>query len=144
MCSVIVKCVLWLSGVFCDCQMCSVTVKCVVWLSGVFGGGLIRCPWHGACFSVKSGDIEDFPGLDSIPKFQVCCFCGWCLLALFAFSFSFHYLSFLDSLCVMFTQLFCGIHGTYLICSNVYFVCSESLIVENCCVVLKNTWLQVV
>lgn len=33
--------------------------------------GRVRCPWHGACFSVKTGDIEDFPGLDSIPKFKV-------------------------------------------------------------------------
>ena len=37
----------------------------------MFSGGLIRCPWHGACFAVNSGDIEDFPGLDSIPKFDV-------------------------------------------------------------------------
>jgi len=30
------------------------------------GGGSIRCPWHGACFNTKTGDIEDFPGLDSL------------------------------------------------------------------------------
>ncbi|KAK3084850.1 hypothetical protein FSP39_020165 [Pinctada imbricata] len=38
---------------------------------GVLGNGRVRCPWHGACFNVKTGDIEDFPGLDSIPKFEV-------------------------------------------------------------------------
>lgn len=38
---------------------------------GCLGDGRIRCPWHGACFSVATGDIEDFPGLDSLPCFQV-------------------------------------------------------------------------
>ncbi|EDV21585.1 uncharacterized protein TRIADDRAFT_59728 [Trichoplax adhaerens] len=31
----------------------------------------VRCPWHGACFNIKTGDIEDFPGLDSIPVYKV-------------------------------------------------------------------------
>jgi hypothetical protein len=30
-----------------------------------------RCPWHGACFSASTGDIEDFPGLDSLAQHQV-------------------------------------------------------------------------
>lgn len=38
---------------------------------GVLSRGRVRCPWHGACFSVSSGDLEDFPGLDSLHKFQV-------------------------------------------------------------------------
>lgn len=38
---------------------------------GALSNGRIRCPWHGACFNVKTGDIEDFPGLDSLPKFDV-------------------------------------------------------------------------
>uniref|UniRef100_A0A1A9WK94 Rieske domain-containing protein n=1 Tax=Glossina brevipalpis TaxID=37001 RepID=A0A1A9WK94_9MUSC len=38
---------------------------------GVVGNGRIRCPWHGACFDIKSGDIEDFPGLDSLPCYKV-------------------------------------------------------------------------
>ncbi|XP_055609502.1 apoptosis-inducing factor 3-like [Uranotaenia lowii] len=39
--------------------------------SGALGDGRVRCPWHGACFNVETGDIEDFPGLDSLPCFQV-------------------------------------------------------------------------
>ncbi|CAI4214975.1 unnamed protein product [Parascedosporium putredinis] len=33
--------------------------------------GRLTCPWHGACFNAKSGDIEDAPALDSLPVFQV-------------------------------------------------------------------------
>lgn len=33
--------------------------------------GRLRCPWHGACFNVRSGDIEDYPGLDSLHTFKV-------------------------------------------------------------------------
>jgi nitrite reductase/ring-hydroxylating ferredoxin subunit len=40
-------------------------------LSGSYCNGHVRCPWHGALFDVRSGDIEDFPGLDSLPKFAV-------------------------------------------------------------------------
>ncbi|XP_064382581.1 apoptosis-inducing factor 3-like [Halichondria panicea] len=40
-------------------------------IKGYLGNGRVRCPWHGACFNIKSGDIEDFPGLDGVPSFQV-------------------------------------------------------------------------
>nr|XP_028566351.1 apoptosis-inducing factor 3 isoform X3 [Podarcis muralis] len=40
-------------------------------VKGVLSKGRIRCPWHGACFNIGTGDIEDYPGLDSLPKFQV-------------------------------------------------------------------------
>ena len=33
--------------------------------------GRVRCPWHGACFDLATGDIEDFPGLDSLQSFDV-------------------------------------------------------------------------
>ena len=39
--------------------------------TGALGEGRVRCPWHGACFNIKTGDIEDFPGQDSIPCFKV-------------------------------------------------------------------------
>ncbi|XP_045125782.1 apoptosis-inducing factor 3-like isoform X1 [Portunus trituberculatus] len=38
---------------------------------GTLCEGRVRCPWHGACFNVATGDIEDFPGLDSIPKYDI-------------------------------------------------------------------------
>ncbi|ALC49521.1 CG10700 [Drosophila busckii] len=39
--------------------------------TGALGVGRVRCPWHGACFSLETGDIEDFPGLDSLPCYNV-------------------------------------------------------------------------
>uniref|UniRef100_A0A3Q0SIB2 AIF family member 3 n=1 Tax=Amphilophus citrinellus TaxID=61819 RepID=A0A3Q0SIB2_AMPCI len=39
-------------------------------VKGVLSKGHVRCPWHGACFNIATGDIEDFPGLDSLPIFQ--------------------------------------------------------------------------
>ncbi|XP_011176585.1 apoptosis-inducing factor 3 [Zeugodacus cucurbitae] len=38
---------------------------------GVLGRGRIRCIRHGACFNIRTGDIEDFPGLDSLPSYPV-------------------------------------------------------------------------
>ncbi|XP_070573401.1 apoptosis-inducing factor 3-like isoform X2 [Ptychodera flava] len=40
-------------------------------VKGVLCNGRVRCPWHGACFNIQSGDIEDFPGLDGVQKFEV-------------------------------------------------------------------------
>eukprot|EP01006_Ploeotia_vitrea_P019441 TRINITY_DN51639_c0_g1_i1.p1 TRINITY_DN51639_c0_g1~~TRINITY_DN51639_c0_g1_i1.p1 ORF type:complete len:539 (+),score=75.73 TRINITY_DN51639_c0_g1_i1:26-1642(+) len=39
--------------------------------TGVFSNGHLRCPWHGACFNVATGDIEDYPGVDSLQTFEV-------------------------------------------------------------------------
>ncbi len=39
--------------------------------SGAFCNGRVRCPWHGACFNIRTGEIEDFPGPDSIASYKV-------------------------------------------------------------------------
>ncbi|XP_048412410.2 apoptosis-inducing factor 3 isoform X1 [Stegostoma tigrinum] len=56
-------------------EYCAIGYKCPHYgaplVKGVLTNGRVRCPWHGACFNVATGDIEDFPGLDSLPKFQV-------------------------------------------------------------------------
>ena len=33
--------------------------------------GIVRCPWHGACFNIANGDIEDFPGLKSLKSYDI-------------------------------------------------------------------------
>lgn len=33
--------------------------------------GRVMCPWHAACFNVKSGDIEDAPAFDHLAKHAV-------------------------------------------------------------------------
>lgn len=33
--------------------------------------GRITCPWHGACFSIDSGDVEDAPAPNALNKFEV-------------------------------------------------------------------------
>jgi NADPH-dependent 2,4-dienoyl-CoA reductase/sulfur reductase-like enzyme/nitrite reductase/ring-hydroxylating ferredoxin subunit len=33
--------------------------------------GRLTCPWHGACFNAKTGDVEDAPALDALPTFKV-------------------------------------------------------------------------
>lgn len=33
--------------------------------------GRVMCPWHGACFRVQTGDIEDAPSFDSLESFNV-------------------------------------------------------------------------
>ncbi|NXI09554.1 AIFM3 factor, partial [Irena cyanogastra] len=38
---------------------------------GVLRGERLRCPWHGACFNIRTGDIEEYPALDCVPCFKV-------------------------------------------------------------------------
>ena len=40
-------------------------------IKGSLRNGHVRCPWHGACFNIKTGDIEDYPGLDCVPSYKV-------------------------------------------------------------------------
>uniref|UniRef100_A0A671M2U3 Apoptosis-inducing factor 3-like n=1 Tax=Sinocyclocheilus anshuiensis TaxID=1608454 RepID=A0A671M2U3_9TELE len=40
-------------------------------IKGALLGDRVRCPFHGACFNTKTGDIEEFPGLDCLPKYKV-------------------------------------------------------------------------
>uniref|UniRef100_A0A3P8TKG2 Apoptosis inducing factor mitochondria associated 5 n=1 Tax=Amphiprion percula TaxID=161767 RepID=A0A3P8TKG2_AMPPE len=34
---------------------------------GVITGHRVRCPWHGSCFNIQTGDLEEFPGIDCLP-----------------------------------------------------------------------------
>ncbi|KFP76496.1 Apoptosis-inducing factor 3, partial [Acanthisitta chloris] len=38
---------------------------------GVLRGERLRCPWHGACFNIRTGDIEEYPALDCLSCFKV-------------------------------------------------------------------------
>ncbi|XP_033924725.1 apoptosis-inducing factor 3-like [Melopsittacus undulatus] len=38
---------------------------------GVCRGERLRCPWHGACFNIRTGDIEEYPSLDCLHCFKV-------------------------------------------------------------------------
>ena len=33
--------------------------------------GRLMCPWHGACFRVQTGDIEDAPSIDGLASYKV-------------------------------------------------------------------------
>ena len=39
--------------------------------TGVLDGHRLKCPWHGACFNVTTGDIEDAPALSALPTYPV-------------------------------------------------------------------------
>ncbi|GMT36817.1 hypothetical protein PFISCL1PPCAC_28114, partial [Pristionchus fissidentatus] len=38
---------------------------------GVYANGRIRCPLHGACFNMETGDIEDYPTFNGLHPFKV-------------------------------------------------------------------------
>lgn len=58
-----------------DGKLSAIGTKCTHYgallVNGALGEGRVRCPWHGACFNLETGDIEDFPGQDSIPCYKV-------------------------------------------------------------------------
>ncbi|PWY77107.1 AIF-like mitochondrial oxidoreductase [Aspergillus heteromorphus CBS 117.55] len=59
-----------------DGQVHAMTPKCTHYgaplkLGVVAPDGRITCPWHGACFNVVSGDVEDAPAPNALKKFEV-------------------------------------------------------------------------
>ncbi|XP_042562290.1 apoptosis-inducing factor 3 [Clupea harengus] len=38
---------------------------------GVLIGHRVRCPWHGSCFDLQTGDVEEFPAMDCLPNHKV-------------------------------------------------------------------------
>ncbi len=38
---------------------------------GALCGDRVYCPWHQSAFNVISGDLEEVPGLDAVPRFEV-------------------------------------------------------------------------
>ncbi|XP_041949624.1 apoptosis-inducing factor 3 [Alosa sapidissima] len=38
---------------------------------GYLGDHRVRCPWHGSCFDLKTGDLEEFPAMDCLPTHKV-------------------------------------------------------------------------
>ncbi|KAK5918155.1 hypothetical protein CgunFtcFv8_002942 [Champsocephalus gunnari] len=38
---------------------------------GFISGNTVRCPWHGACFNIHTGDLEEYPGMDCLPCHKV-------------------------------------------------------------------------
>ncbi|GKZ99289.1 hypothetical protein AnigIFM60653_003496 [Aspergillus niger] len=57
-------------------QVHAMTPKCTHYgaplkLGVVAPEGRITCPWHGACFNVETGDVEDAPAPNALKKFEV-------------------------------------------------------------------------
>ena len=40
-------------------------------VEGVLSGARVVCPWHHACFDVKTGGLEEPPAFDALPRFAV-------------------------------------------------------------------------
>uniref|UniRef100_A0A668A746 Apoptosis inducing factor mitochondria associated 5 n=1 Tax=Myripristis murdjan TaxID=586833 RepID=A0A668A746_9TELE len=55
---------------FCVCVCVCVCAR-VCMHAGVLSGHKVRCPWHGACFNVHTGDLEEYPGMDCLPCHRV-------------------------------------------------------------------------
>nr|KMM69427.1 rhodocoxin reductase [Coccidioides posadasii RMSCC 3488] len=58
-----------------DGQVHALTARCTHYGAPLVKGvltpdGRITCPWHGACFNVTTGDIEDAPAPNALEKFE--------------------------------------------------------------------------
>lgn len=40
-------------------------------VEGVLSGERIVCPWHHACFDITTGNLEESPAFDALPRFEV-------------------------------------------------------------------------
>jgi NADPH-dependent 2,4-dienoyl-CoA reductase/sulfur reductase-like enzyme/nitrite reductase/ring-hydroxylating ferredoxin subunit len=40
-------------------------------VEGVLSGDRIVCPWHHACFDITTGDLQEPPAFDSLPRYEV-------------------------------------------------------------------------
>jgi len=40
-------------------------------VEGVLNGNRIVCPWHHACFDVTTGDLQEPPAFDALPRYEV-------------------------------------------------------------------------
>src|SRR3989441_209854 len=40
-------------------------------VEGVLRSGRIVCPWHHACFDITTGDLQEPPALDALPRYEV-------------------------------------------------------------------------
>ncbi|KAL1958831.1 hypothetical protein VTO42DRAFT_3668 [Malbranchea cinnamomea] len=57
-------------------QIHAMTAKCTHYGAPLMKGvltpdGRITCPWHGACFKIETGDVEDAPAPNGLIKFDV-------------------------------------------------------------------------
>lgn len=53
--------------------LCSINIILILFLlsAGFITGNRVRCPWHGSCFNLLTGDLEEYPGMDCLPCHKV-------------------------------------------------------------------------